>query len=182
MDEPTNHLDLDMRLALTVALQSFEGALVLVSHDRHLLRTVCDSLWLVADQKVEPFTGDLDEYARWLNESRLNQQRLLTAGEVKTEASGEHTQAARKAKRKDDAERRKALQPLRNKVKKLEQQLEKLHAKEAELNKSLADASLYEESEKARLLALTAEHGQVKQQLDDTEEEWMTLSEELESA
>lgn len=182
MDEPTNHLDLDMRLALTVALQSFEGALVLVSHDRHLLRTVCDSLWLVADQKVEPFTGDLDEYARWLNESRLNQQRLLTAGEVKTEASGEHTQAARKAKRKDDAERRKALQPLRNKVKKLEQQLEKLHAKEAELNKSLADASLYEESEKARLLALTAEHSQVKQQLDDIEEEWMTLSEELESA
>jgi len=182
MDEPTNHLDLDMRLALTVALQSFEGALILVSHDRHLLRTVCDDLWLVADGKVEPFTGDLDEYATWLNDNRLNQQRLLDAGDVKGEASGEHTQAARKAKRKDDAERRKALQPLRNKVKKLEQQLEKLHAKEAKLNEQLADSSLYEESEKARLLALTAEHSQVKQQLDDVEEEWMTLSEELESA
>ncbi|MDX8387132.1 MAG: ATP-binding cassette domain-containing protein, partial [Ghiorsea sp.] len=68
MDEPTNHLDLDMRLALTVALQSFEGAMVLVSHDRHLLRTVCDDLWLVANQKVEPFTGDLDDYAKWLTE------------------------------------------------------------------------------------------------------------------
>lgn len=171
-----------MRLALTVALQSFEGALVLVSHDRHLLRTVCDDLWLVADGKVEPFTGDLDEYATWLNDNRLNQQRLLDAGDVKGEALGEHTQAARKAKRKDDAERRKALQPLRNKVKKLEQQLEKLHTKEAGLNEQLADSSLYEESEKARLLALTAEHSQVKQQLDDIEEEWMTLSEELESA
>lgn len=182
MDEPTNHLDLDMRLALTVALQSFEGALVLVSHDRHLLRTVCDDLWLVADGKVEPFTGDLDEYATWLNDNRLNQQRLLDAGDVKGEALGDHTQAARKAKRKDDAERRKALQPLRNKVKKLEQQLEKLHTKEAGLNEQLADSSLYEESEKARLLALTAEHSQVKQQLDEVEEEWMTLSEELESA
>lgn len=182
MDEPTNHLDLDMRLALTVALQSFEGALVLVSHDRHLLRTVCDDLWLVADGKVEPFTGDLDEYATWLNDNRLNQQRLLDAGGLKSDASGEHTQAGRKAKRKDDAEHRKALQPLRNKVRKLEQQLEKLHAKEAELNEQLTDSSLYEEGEKTRLLALTAEHSQVKQQLDDIEEEWMTLSEELESA
>ncbi len=179
MDEPTNHLDLDMRLALTVALQTFEGAMVLVSHDRHLLRTVCDDLWLVANQKVEPFKGDLDDYARWLNEQRLTEQGD-EAGQ--RESSGEHSQAARKTKRKDDAERRKALQPLRNKVKKLEQQLEKLQAREAELNASLADASLYEESAKARLLTLTSEHSQVKQQLDDVEEEWMMLSEELELA
>ena len=182
MDEPTNHLDLEMRHALTVALQSFEGAMVLVSHDRHLLRTVCDDLWLVANQTVEPFNGDLDDYARWLNESRLNQQRLEQEGSAKVESTGEHTQAARKAKRKDDAERRKALQPLRNKVKKLEQELEQLHAKEAELNEALADAALYEESEKARLLALTTEHGEIKQRLDEVEEEWMTLSEELEEA
>jgi len=175
MDEPTNHLDLDMRLALTVALQTFEGAMVLVSHDRHLLRTVCDDLWLVANQKVEPFTGDLDDYAKWLSEQADD-------GETKEAAIGEHTQAARKTKRKDDAERRKALQPLRSKVKKLEQQLDKLHKREAELNESLADASLYEESEKERLMTLTTEHAQIKSELDEVEEEWMALSEELESA
>ena len=177
MDEPTNHLDLDMRLALTVALQSFEGAMVLVSHDRHLLRTVCDDLWLVADGKVEPFTGDLDDYARWLNDQRLSEQNI---NNPKKDMAGEHTQAARKAKRKDDSERRKALQPLRNQVKKLEQRLEKLHAKEAELNHMLADSSLYEASEKDRLLALTSDHAQIKRELDEIEEEWMTLSEELE--
>jgi len=179
MDEPTNHLDLDMRLALTVALQSFEGAMVLVSHDRHLLRTVCDDLWLVANQKVEPFTGDLDDYARWLNEQRLSEQ---SSNHAKQDITGEHTQAARKAKRKDDTERRKALQPLRNQVKKLEQRLEKLHAREAELNHMLADSSLYESSEKEMLLALTSEHAQIKQELDEVEEDWMLLSEELESA
>ncbi|MDQ6989138.1 MAG: ATP-binding cassette domain-containing protein [Mariprofundaceae bacterium] len=175
MDEPTNHLDLDMRLALTMALQSFEGAMVLVSHDRHLLKTVCDSLWLVSQQKVETFDGDLTDYADW-----LLQQRLAEAGNVKVEASGEHTQAARKAKRKDDADRRKALQPLRNKVKKLEQQLDKLHSKEAALNDALADSKLYEDSEKDRLIRLTSEHAAIKQQLAEVEEEWMMLSEELE--
>jgi len=180
MDEPTNHLDLDMRHALTVALQSFEGAMVLVSHDRHLLRTVCDDLWLVAQQKVEAFTGDLDDYARWLNEQRLSEQDTEQGNKQAT--TGEHTQAARKAKRKDDAERRKALQPLRNQVKKLEQRLEALHQREAVLNEALADAALYEADEKDRLMAVTTEHGQVKVELDEVEEAWMLLSEELEAA
>ena len=129
----------------------------------------------MANQKVEPFTGDLDDYAKWLTEQADD-------GDVKEAATGEHTQAARKAKRKDGAERRKALQPLRSKVKKLEQQLDKLHKREAELNESLADTSLYEESEKGRLMALTTEHAQIKGELDEVEEEWMLLSEELESA
>jgi ATP-binding cassette subfamily F protein 3 len=70
MDEPTNHLDLEMREALTIALQETEAGMVLVSHDRHLLRATCDELWLVADGKVTPFDGDLDDYADWLNQSR----------------------------------------------------------------------------------------------------------------
>ncbi|MDX8381104.1 MAG: ATP-binding cassette domain-containing protein [Ghiorsea sp.] len=180
LDEPANHLDLDMRHALTMALQIFEGAMVLVSHDRHLLKTVCDDLWLVSHQKATPFDGDLDDYADWLNQQRLNEQ----AGhvEIKQAATGDNTQAARKAKRKDDTERRKALQPLRNKVKKLEKRLDRLHKREAELNESLADASLYEDNAKGKLLALTTEHVQVKAELDGVEEEWMILSEELESA
>jgi energy-coupling factor transporter ATP-binding protein EcfA2 len=70
LDEPTNHLDLEMREALTIALQETEAGMVLVSHDRHLLRATCDELWLVADGKVTPFDGDLDDYADWLNQSR----------------------------------------------------------------------------------------------------------------
>ncbi len=173
MDEPTNHLDLDMRHALTLALQSFEGAMVLVSHDRHLLRTVCDHLWLVSHGKAEPFTGDLDDYAQWLAEQNIESS-------SKEAASGEHTRHSRKAKRKEDAEKRKALQPKRNQLKKLEQRLEKLHTQEAKLNEQLADSGLYEASEKERLVQLTAEHNTIKQVLDEVEEAWMTLSEELE--
>ncbi|MCF6208182.1 MAG: ATP-binding cassette domain-containing protein, partial [Ghiorsea sp.] len=177
MDEPTNHLDLDMRHALTLALQSFEGAMVLVSHDRHLLRTVCDNLWLVSHGKAEPFAGDLDDYANWLNEQRLAGEQ----GEAESQQStGEHTRDARKTKRKEDAEKRKALQPKRNQLKKLEQQLEKLHAKEEKLNKALADSALYEKSAKIKLLKLTAEHNEVKQTVDEVEETWMVLSEDLE--
>ncbi len=175
LDEPTNHLDLEMRHALTLALQSFEGAMVLVSHDRHLLRTVCDDLWLVAQQRVEPFKGDLDDYAVWLIEQRLAQQ-----SEAQPSQTGEHTQAARKAKRKENAEKRKALQVKHNKLKRLEQSLEQLHAKEAELNEALANSDLYEASEKDHLLKLTAEHGIIKQQLVEVEEAWIELSEELE--
>jgi ATP-binding cassette subfamily F protein 3 len=175
MDEPTNHLDLDMRHALTLALQSFEGAMVLVSHDRHLLRTVCDDLWLVSHGKVESFTGDLDDYASWLTEQRLAEQ-----GETTSKTVGEHSKEARKNKRKEDAERRKVLQPKRNQLKKLEQDLEKLHAQEAALNEKLADSSLYEASEKEKLIKLTEQHSSIKQALDEAEEAWMALSEELE--
>jgi len=173
LDEPTNHLDLEMRHALTLALQSFEGAMVLVSHDRHLLRTVCDDLWLVAHGKADTFEGDLDDYAAWLSEQGV-------ASIQKETSSGEHTQAARKAKRKDDAEKRKALQPKRNQLKKLEKELDKLHEEEAVLNEALADSALYEANEKMKLLKLTNEHNMVKQRLDKVEEEWMLLSEELE--
>jgi len=176
LDEPTNHLDLDMRHALTLALQSFEGAMVLVSHDRHLLRTVCDDLWLVSHGKAASFAGDLDDYATWLNEQRLAGQDDAIA----LKPTGEHSKEARKTKRKDDAEKRKALKPKHDQLKKLEQRLDKLHKREVELNKSLADASLYEESEKERLMALTTEHAQIKAELDEVEEGWMLLSEELE--
>ncbi len=178
MDEPTNHLDLDMRLALTVALQSFEGAMVLVSHDRHLLRTVCDDLWLVSQQKVTPFTGDLDDYAHWLNQQRLTEQQ--GKGVVAKESLAEHSQAARKAKRKTEAERRKALQPKRLQLKKIETHLTKLQSQAAKLHAALADASLYEAKHKTRLLQLTAEHHAIQHNIDECENTWMTLSEELE--
>src|SRR5690554_3614775 len=113
LDEPTNHLDLDMRDALTLALQDFEGAMVLVSHDRHLLRTVCDRFLLVSDGRAEDFDGDLDDYRQWLA-SRRNVA-AAAAG-----SAGDNSAAARKDKRREAAEQRNRLKPLRDTVTRLE--------------------------------------------------------------
>jgi len=173
LDEPTNHLDLDMRLALTMALQAFEGAMVLVSHDRHLLRTVCDALLLVADGKVEPFNGDLDDYGKWLADQRK---------EGDTESlKAKPEKRDRKEQRRLEAERRKRLQPLRNKVKKLEAELEKLHRQKDELTAALADKAIYDDTNKARLKTLKLEHAQLHKGLGETEEAWMLACEKLEA-
>ncbi len=172
LDEPTNHLDLEMRHALSMALQSFEGAMVLVSHDRHLLRTVCDSLLLVSNGSVAPFKGDLDEYAAWLLEQR-------SEGDDKKPST---PHPSRKDERRLKTEQRKALQPLRNSVKKLESELEKLHAKKIDLDAQLADPALYEAAAPEKVRTLTMEQRQVEQALQQCEETWLTASEELENA
>jgi len=172
LDEPTNHLDLEMRHALSIALQSFEGAMVLVSHDRHLLRTVCDSLVLVSNGSVAPFKGDLDEYSAWLLQQR-------SAGDEKNTAT---VRPSRKDERRLKTEQRKMLQPLRNKVKKLESELEKLHAQKIDLDAQLADPALYEAAAPEKVRTLTIEQRQVEQALQQCEETWLTASEELENA
>ena len=169
LDEPTNHLDLEMRHALNMALQSFEGAMILVSHDRHLLRTVCDSLMLVSNGSAAPFNGDLDDYSKWLLELRDDQEKVTT-------------QPSRKDDRRIRAEQRKALQPLRNKIKKLESELEKLHQCRDNLDQQLADPELYESSQSEKLKKLTIEHRSVNQQLEEIEEAWMQAGEALENA
>ena len=171
LDEPTNHLDLEMRHALTMALQAFEGAMVLVSHDRHLLRTVCDSLLLVANATVEPFSGDLDDYSRWLSDQRREKNAKNDTPE----------KSHRKEQRLIDSERRKQLQSLRNKVKKLETELEKLHIRKSELTTALAGPEIYDESNKEKLKILGLEHAQLEKSLEETEEAWMLASEELEA-
>ncbi|MBL4775121.1 MAG: ATP-binding cassette domain-containing protein [Mariprofundus sp.] len=170
LDEPTNHLDLDMRHALSIALQSFEGAMILVSHDRHLLRTVCDSLMLVAQGTVDQFNGDLDDYATWLLQQRsaMDEPPTLTS--------------SNKDARRLQADKRKALQPLKNKVKKMESELESLHTEKVTLDEALADPTLYEESCGDKLKVLSSQHRQLMQQIDVTEEAWMLASEQLEHA
>ncbi|MDQ7000982.1 MAG: ATP-binding cassette domain-containing protein [Mariprofundus sp.] len=170
LDEPTNHLDLEMRHALSLALQSFEGAMVLVSHDRHLLRTVCDSLMLVSSGSVATFEGDLDDYSSWLLQQR----------------NGEDKKTSSRPSKKDDrrlkAEQRKVLQPLRNKVKKLEHDLDQLHQRIAELDTQMADPALYEQASSDQLRRLSDEHRQLNKQREESEEQWMLASEELENA
>jgi len=173
LDEPTNHLDMDMRHALSMALQDFEGAMILVSHDRHLLRTVCDELVLVADGAAEPFAGDLDDYARWLLDSR---------DAMDTPATGQTSQPSRKDERRNRAEQRKALAPLRNRVKKLETTLEKLHAEKALLDEQLADPTLYDGSQVQLQKSLTIDAARLNQQIEEVELDWLQAGEELESA
>ncbi|MDQ6951743.1 MAG: ATP-binding cassette domain-containing protein [Mariprofundales bacterium] len=174
LDEPTNHLDLDMRHALSMALQEFEGAMILVSHDRHLLRTVCDSLVLVADGKAEPFAGDLDEYAKWLLAAR-DQEEPVSG---KTASNG----PSRKQDRRDKVAQRKAIQPLRNRAKKMEQELDALHQQQTALEAKLADPALYDGSQIPLQKALTLESHQLASSITKQESAWITACEALELA
>lgn len=171
LDEPTNHLDLEMRLALTVALQEFEGALVVVSHDRHLLRTVTDDLWLVSHGEAKSFDGDLDDYRQWLL-NRDKPQKNDAINSVNT----------KKQDRKAAAEQRQKLQPLRNVVKKAEQKMEKLTQSLTELEADLADNTLYTEDAKETLKTLLQQQAEIKTQLEQAEMSWFEATEQLEAA
>lgn len=175
LDEPTNHLDLEMRHALSVALQEFVGAMVIVSHDRHMLRTVTDSLLLVADGKVVPFDGDLDDYRQWVKDQSKSDN-------ISEETSSSETSTVnKKQQRQQAAEQRKQLQPLKNKIKKLEQQLDKLNSEKETIEEKLADNSLYDEANKDQLKQLLSQQSENNQALQDVEEQWLMASEEMES-
>ncbi len=177
LDEPTNHLDLEMRHALTVALQGFEGAMVLVSHDRHLLATTTDEFWLVADGAVRPFDGDLGDYQRWLSE----RNRALTAAAADAAPKGEHTADARKEQRRKDAERREALRPLQKRVKELDGALAALAQELGEIETALADPTLYQAERKAQLAELLQRQGDLRKRQEALELEWLEAQERLEA-
>lgn len=172
LDEPTNHLDLEMRHALSVALQDYQGAMIMVSHDRHMLRSVTDQLWLVAEGRLQPFDGDLDDYKLWLAE----QKRQLETPELLAESTAT---VSRKDQRKLDAERRQRLKPLLDAVKKAEAAMEKFHLQQQALEQQLADPLLYEDSQKDRLKQVLADKASVDAALERAEAEWMDAEEQL---
>ncbi|MDF1584359.1 MAG: ATP-binding cassette domain-containing protein [Methyloprofundus sp.] len=174
LDEPTNHLDLEMRHALSLALQDYQGAIIIVSHDRHMLRSVTDQLYLVANGSVSQFDGDLDDYRLWLNE-----QRLLNSN---TTSNTPTSSVNKKEQRKVDAERRKQLKPLYDALKKAEKTLDKHHKQQKQFEQELADASLYEDVNKARLKQVLQEKAQVDKALEEAEMQWLEISEQLEEA
>ena len=178
MDEPTNHLDLEVRHALTMALQTFPGALILVSHDRHLLRNCVDDFLLVSDGKVTPFDGDLNDYARWLTESAGN--RIVDDEPVNTEPAGGESSQDRKERKRLEAAKRQQLAPLRKRVEKLEQLLERQSVELEQFNEQLADAAIYEEQNKLQLKQLLQKQAALQQLSGDTEEQWLASVEELE--
>jgi ATP-binding cassette subfamily F protein 3 len=177
LDEPTNHLDLEMRHAMTMALQDFTGAMVLVSHDRHLLRTACEQFLLVLEGTAKTFDGDLEDYRQWLAQRR-NEDR----DEASETSELQHSASARKERRRNEAEQRRRLQPLRSQVERLEKTVDKLTQQLQSLEQLLSDPALYEESAKDRLKELLLEQGRAKQALDDAEQAWMQAHEELELA
>ena len=186
LDEPTNHLDLEMRQALTVALQEYEGAVVLVSHDRHLLRTVADELFVVHDGKAEPFDGDLDDYAKWLAETEKASEKAALnrrAAEDATSNNGVSAETAeeRKQRKREEAERRNRLTPLRAAVEKCEKELDRLAKLQAELQAQLESPEIYTESAKDRLRKLTEQQGRLTREVEQVEAQWMEHTERLES-
>ena len=172
LDEPTNHLDLEMRHALLVALQEFPGAVVVVSHDRTLLRGACDSFLLVANGSVTPFDGDLDDYAKWL--AKNGKARALPDSGAATAAP------TRQEQRRLDAEARNRLTPLRNEQKRIEGQLEKLGAERARLETALADPETYTTKPAEEGRRLTLRHAEVVREIGTLEERWLEVMSELE--
>ncbi len=179
LDEPTNHLDLEMRHALTTALQGFEGAMVVVSHDRHLLRATADQLLVVADGQVTEFDGDLDDYRRWLEERRRAESAPSASAR---DGSDPNSAVGRRERRREEAERRHRLKPLRHDLEAAEKKLESLSEQKRALEEQLADQGLYEAEAKDRLTALLREKGRVDQELAEAEEAWLTAGEALELA
>jgi ATP-binding cassette subfamily F protein 3 len=175
LDEPTNHLDLDMRHALTLAMQDFEGALVVVAHDRHLLRTTTDTFLLVNEGKVEPWEGDLDDYASWLSSDR---RATAAAGLPAREA----LRGNERERRQQAAQRREQLRPLRDAVKKSEQSIEKLEAQRVKIETMLADPALYETAQRDKLTDAMQEKARLDRDLTAAEEAWLTASAALEEA
>jgi ATP-binding cassette subfamily F protein 3 len=169
LDEPTNHLDLEMRHALTLALQEYEGAIVLVSHDRHLLRTTADSLWLVANGAVQPFDGDLEDYRDLLRQRDAGADTAAPAG------------ATRKQQKRDEAEARNRRyaqkRPLALRLARLEQRIAELERERKPLGLWLADPESYADKEK--LQAALLREAALRQEIERAEEEWLALQAEL---
>ncbi len=176
LDEPTNHLDLEMRHSLSQALQEYSGAMVVVSHDRHLLRTCTDQLFLVNAGGIEEFKGDLDDYPRWLADNRSVEE-----GDNNRAAAPEHGAAARKERKRREAEQRQRLNPLRQTGARLEKELAELTKSQAELEQQLADPDIYSDENKEALQQLLKEKRHIDTRLVAVEEEWLQTVEEIEA-
>jgi len=171
LDEPTNHLDIDAREELLVALNDFEGAVVLVSHDRRLIEGTVDRLLLVADGKVEPFDGDLDDYRRF----------LLSGENVPTRREEPAAKQTKEDARREAAEKRKALRPLKEKVEIVEAQMAELNREIAKYDKALADPLIFTQ-DRAKATAVSKKRAEAQRKLEAAETRWLAVNEEYETA
>ena len=178
LDEPTNHLDLDMRQALTFALQTFEGAMVIVSHDRYLLKATTDDLYLVHNKQVAPFDGDLNDYYKWLTEQQRQERRVnQTSTDDRVSLN---SAAAKKEQKRREADFRKQTAPIRKNLVNLEKKMASIGDILMEAEAQLSDNALYDAENKAKLTEVLSVQSTNKSALEEVELEWMTLQEQLE--
>lgn len=187
LDEPTNHLDLDMREALSLALSTYKGALILVSHDRHLLEAIADKLWLIDDGNVSEFNGDLNDYQEFLNKKNREYKEKLNE---KTQKQPNQNLVSEKAKaqtyktkeqKKLEAQKRQSLRPLKLEIEKLEKKMDKIKKSLADIDTTLSDLELYsKEPEKVEILSI--ERAKLSDELDECEITWIEKQDELEKA
>ena len=182
LDEPTNHLDMETREALTMALSTFEGAVLLVSHDRHLLRAATDSLWLVHDGAMQPYDGDLDDYAKLVLEHRKTQlaQERAALKSDDTRQANVNKKEARRLEAQERARIAALRKPLQKKLAIVEKKMAEKNEALSVLAARLADPAFYEESPE-EVARVTREHGELVPQIEALEAEWLELSEEIES-
>ncbi|AVL71292.1 ATP-binding cassette domain-containing protein [Oligella urethralis] len=186
LDEPSNHLDVDMREALARALTQFEGSILLVSHDRHLLRSTTDELMIVADGSISEFDGDLDDYQQWLTDKKATerQESTLAKQQDRLATTDEITPLDRRARRRQEAEERQRLgilkKPLIQELKQIESKLEKALERLEELQKAMSDENFYSDENRDNRIAQLSEHGQLEAQKNQLEERWLELTEAIE--
>lgn len=187
LDEPTNHLDLDMREALSLALSTYKGALILVSHDRHLLEAIADKLWLIDDGNVSEFNGDLNDYQEFLNKKnreykeKLNEKTQIQPNQNLVSEKAKAQTYKTKEQKKLEAQKRQSLRPLKLEIEKLEKQMEKIKKSLADIDTTLSDLELYsKEPEKVEILSI--ERAKLSDELDECEIAWIEKQDELEQA
>ena len=172
LDEPTNHLDLDMRQALVIALQNFEGAMVIVSHDRFLLRNTVDEYYLVAEKNVTLFKEGLEGYQKYLSRQNTNE---------KKEGKAKLTSGNPKKQRREVAARKEKLKPIRQQIRAAETKVEGFNQQLFEIDQQLSTAEIHQEGQKERLQQILIQRSQIQKQMHEVEALWVNLSEELET-
>ncbi|CAM3443341.1 ATP-binding cassette domain-containing protein [Bordetella sputigena] len=180
LDEPSNHLDVETREALAAALAEFAGSMLLVSHDRHLLRTTVDSFWIVADGTVREFDGDLEDYRDWL--AARGAQEKAEAARASTDIAAP---ADRKQQRRLEAEQRQriatARKPLEARLGKVDTEMAKVRTRLDALDALIADADLYSDARRSERQKVMSEHGELAKRMDELEEQWLELQEAIEA-
>ena len=177
LDEPTNHLDLEMRHALTKALAEYEGSLVLVSHDRALLRTVCDRFLLIADGAAAEFDGDLEDYLTWLTTRRAVVSSAGSAPAAAPKLERREARAAAHAARQDKLTQRR---PLLKEIDQLETKLAQWHEEKREIDRTLGDPATYESPDADKLKALATRQDELTRLIEAAEQRWLEVQSDLE--
>jgi len=175
LDEPTNHLDLEMRQALVLALQDFEGAIILIAHDRYLLESCVDEFFLVGNGRVSEFSGDIDDYQQWLNDEK----KFVAQANKSSSNNTAESAIDKKEQRKIQAELRKKASPLKKQAEKLEKAIQGWQKQLAEVEEVLSDSEIYQAENKGKLSELLKQQATLKSDIEENEMEWLDLEEQI---